>query len=217
VSSAAVTLDRSRATAGRIAARWARRRVGGEVLGAARAMAHEGLVIGTVGNVSARSRPGFVITPTRLAYDRIRVHDLVVVALDGRVLAGRRAPSREWPMHARIYDARPDVRAVVHTHSMYATAWSFRPRAGALPALEEAAYYGVGAVAVAPHAAAGGRLLADAAAGALGAGRAALLGSHGVIAVGQTVEQALVAARVVERQAAIAWLLEGRNPSQPLI
>jgi L-fuculose-phosphate aldolase len=192
----------------------ARRRAARAVVGAAREMAEAGLVIGTVGNVSARTPAGIAITPTRTPYGRMRARDLVFLDLDGAVLGGARAPSREWRLHIEIYLARPDVGAVVHTHSFYATAWSF---AGAhpLPQLEELAYYGIGRVEVSRDAPSGSADLARHAVVALGPRRAALLGSHGVVAVGADPADALVAARVVERQAAIAWLLSRDRSAVP--
>jgi L-fuculose-phosphate aldolase len=186
---------------------WARRRAAPGILAAGRAMAAEGLVIGTVGNVSARAGAGLVVTPTRMPYARTRARDLVVLDLDGEAMAGRRTPSREWRLHALIYRARPDVGAIVHTHSHYATAWSFRDEP--LPPLEESDYYGIGPVRISACSRAGGLELAEGAVAALGDGRAALLGQHGVVATGKTPEDALVIARVVERQASIAWLLAG--------
>lgn len=170
-------------------------------------MAAEGLVIGTVGNVSLRTAHGVLITPTRMPYNDMRPRDLVLLDLGGEVRSGRRTPSREWRLHTQIYRARHDVAAVVHTHSLYATAWSFRGD-DPLPALEEAEYYGLGCVRVSRGCAGSGEL-ADSAVAALGDGRAALLGSHGLVAVGPTADEALIAARIVERQASIAWLLYG--------
>jgi L-fuculose-phosphate aldolase len=183
-------------------------RSGRQVIAAARAMAREGLVIGTVGNVSFRTAQGVAITPTRTAYDRLRRRDLALLDLHGAVLAGRLAPSREWPLHTAVYRARPDVGAVVHTHSLHATAWSFRD-GEALPEVEELEYYAIGTVSVAPPAPAGSEALARGVVRALARGRAALLAGHGVIAVGDTPAEALQAALVVERQAALAWLLRG--------
>lgn len=180
------------------------RRARRNVVGAAREMARLGLVSGTIGNVSVRTPRGVLITPSRTPYERMRPRDLVRLGKDD----GEGTPSREWPLHLAIYGARPDVGAVVHTHSLHATAWSFRG-GGELPEVEELAYYGIGSVAVSPRAVAGSEELADHAVEALGAAGAALLGEHGVVAVGGSVADALTTAIVVERQATIAWLLEG--------
>jgi L-fuculose-phosphate aldolase len=177
------------------------------VIEAARAMAGDALVIGTVGNVSARTADGFLITPSRTHYDALAASDLPVITPDGPVPGNDTLPpSREWPLHAAIYRARPDVGAVVHTHSVHATAWSFLDEP-LFPVTEEIEYYGIGAVRTAPWNPAGSGDLGDCAAEALGTSLAVLLGRHGVVAVGATPDDALTVARVVEHQAQIAWLL----------
>lgn len=190
----------------------AARRVRRSVLGGARTLDRSGLVVGSVGNVSRRSGPRVWITPSRMPFSAMRARDLVALTLGGDVVRGRRPPSLETPLHLAIYAARPDVRAIVHTHSPYATAWSFL--GAPLPELlEEQAYYDVGAVPVAAAAPAGSGALAAAAAAALGDGRAALLGRHGVVAVGDDPAAAIVIAEVVERTAHAAWLLRADGAS----
>lgn len=179
-----------------------------DVLAAARAMAALDLVLATAGNVSARTERGLLITPTRMDYDAAAPDDLVLLDLDGRVLAGHRVPSREWPMHAAIYRMRPEAGAVIHTHSVHATAWSHLG-VPLEPQLEDSHYHGVGPVRTSAPAAAGSRELAEGVVRALHGSRAALLGGHGVVALGDTPAAALLAARVVERQARVAWLLRG--------
>ncbi|WP_210491452.1 class II aldolase/adducin family protein [Patulibacter sp. SYSU D01012] len=181
------------------------------VVTAARALLDEGHVVGSVGNVSARVGRELRITPTRAAYERMRPRDLVRVDLATGAVRGAGVPSRELPLHLALYRARPDVGAVVHTHSVAATAWSFLGEALA-PELEDLGYYDVGAVATAPAAPAGSAELARGAVAALGGGGAVLLGGHGVLTVGRTPEDAVVVARVVERQARVAWLLRGADP-----
>jgi L-fuculose-phosphate aldolase len=179
-----------------------------DVLAAARAMAALDLVLSTAGNVSARTERGLLITPTRMDYGEAVPDDLVQLDLDGAVLAGHRVPSREWPLHGAIYRARSDAGAVVHTHSVHATAWSHLG-VPLEPELEDSHYHAVGPVRTAAPAPAGSRALAAGAVRALHGSRAALLGGHGVVAIGDSPAAALLAARVVERQAQVAWLLRG--------
>lgn len=175
------------------------------VVVAARSMVRLRLVVGTVGNVSARVGSSFVITPTRTDYERVEPDDLPVVGLGPHDPS---APdcSRESPLHAAIYRARPDVGAIVHTHSVHATAWSFLNEPLG-PALEENEYYGTGAIRTSRPAPAGSQALGDQAVEALGNSAAVLLGRHGVAAVGATPGEALTIAQVVEVQAQVAWLL----------
>jgi L-fuculose-phosphate aldolase len=185
-----------------------------EIIAAGRDMVAAGAVVGTAGNVSARLRRGFLITPTRMAYDSVGAADLVALDLDGTVLQGDAEPSREWPLHAAIYRGRADVSSVVHTHSPHATAWSFLGE-DLLPEIEETAYYGIGRVMTSAPAPAGSRRLASHALAALGSSRALLLYRHGVVAVGDRPADALLAALVVEHHAQIAWLLRGGARAAP--
>jgi len=180
------------------------------VLTAGRTLVAEGLVIGTVGNVSARHGRELRITPTRRAYETMRRRDLVRVDSDsGLPLTADARPSRELPLHLAVYRARPDVAAVIHTHSVAATAWSFLD-APLEPELEDLAYYGIGPIRTAEPAPPGSDALARNVSHALGQSNAVLLGAHGVLAVGPTVADASIVAEVVEHQARVAWTLRGR-------
>jgi L-fuculose-phosphate aldolase len=181
------------------------------VVMAAREMARSGLVVGTVGNVSARLRDGFVITPTRVDYELVEPMDLAYVALSRRGPPPEANASREAPLHAAVYRARPDIGAVVHTHSVHATAWSFL-NVPLGPPIEEIEYYGIGEIRTSTPATAGSSALGENAVESLAGGAAVLLGRHGVVAVGRDPAEALTIARVVELQAQVAWLLR-RNTS----
>ena len=87
---------------------------------------HEGLFSGTSGNMSCylREEDLMIITPTSVRYDVMRAEDIVALRLDGTVVEGHLKPSSEWRMHAAVYEGCPDVNAVFHTHSPYATAFA---------------------------------------------------------------------------------------------
>jgi L-fuculose-phosphate aldolase len=190
----------------------ARTRTALSVVAAAREMHDRGLVVGTVGNVSARVEDRIQITPSRCEYRRTRPWQLAVTTLDGSVIRARRAPSRELPLHVAIYERRPDVAAVVHTHSPAAVAWSML--AEPLPPLtEEAEYYGFGHVATTPYAPSGSAALASGGAAGLAAGRAVLLERHGVVAVGSGPREALWTAAAVEHVARVALTVRFHRPS----
>jgi L-fuculose-phosphate aldolase len=155
-----------------------------------------GLVSGTEGNVSAREGQRVLITPSGLPYPAMTVDDLVALGLDGEVVAGQREPSSERRVHLAVYAARPDARALVHSHSAHATAWS-----------EHGAP--LGDIRTAPYAPAGSDEIAVAAVEALGDRRAVLLAGHGVLALGESPTAALDACADVERQAQVARLLRG--------
>jgi L-fuculose-phosphate aldolase len=92
-----------------------------ELCVALRRIAEGGLVRGTEGNASARDGDLVAISPSGLEYDTLRADDVCLVTLDGELVEGP-APSVELPMHLAVLAARPDVGAVVHTHSPRATA-----------------------------------------------------------------------------------------------
>ena len=87
----------------------------------------EGLVLLNWGNVSAidRDRNVLVIKPSGMAYDAMTAGAMVPVSLaDGKALEGELRPSSDTPTHRELYRAFPAIRAIVHTHSLYATAWA---------------------------------------------------------------------------------------------
>jgi L-fuculose-phosphate aldolase len=177
------------------------------VVETAREMLRLGLVTGSSGNVSTRDGDSVLITPAALAYEEMSEEDVVELgAADGEAVEEGARPSSERRVHMAIYRARPDVAAIVHTHSVHATAWSFldEPLDTGTEELQAAAG---GPVMTARHAPTGSDEIAAAAADALGERGAVLLGRHGVVAVGGSPAEALATAVVVERQAQMAWLL----------
>jgi L-fuculose-phosphate aldolase len=177
-----------------------------EIVAAGREMLRLGLVAGTSGNVSARDGDEVLITPTGLPYDEMEEDDVVALSLDGAVRRGSREPSSERRVHLALYAARPDAAALVHSHSVHATAWSFlgEPLDTGTEELEQAAG---GAVLTAPFAPTGSDEIAAGAVEALGGRRAVLLGRHGVLALAESPARALAVCVAVERQAQIALLL----------
>ncbi|UPY39077.1 class II aldolase/adducin family protein [Sediminicoccus sp. KRV36] len=153
------------------------------------------------GNVSQRLGGGFRITPSGLPYAALTGDALVDVALDGTVLAGERRPSSEWRLHAEIYAARPEVQAIVHTHSPRATALSCARR-GLPPFHYMIALAGGDDIRCSAYATFGTQALAEAAVVALAGRRACLLANHGVVALGTTLAAAETLAREVENLAA---------------
>jgi L-ribulose-5-phosphate 4-epimerase len=85
-----------------------------------------GLAIYTFGNVSAldAERGVIAIKPSGVAYDELKVDDLVVLDLEGRIVEGRLRPSSDTPTHLLLYRNWKGIGGVVHTHSTYATGWA---------------------------------------------------------------------------------------------
>lgn len=163
-----------------------------------------GLSRGTSGNVSARAGDGMVVTPSALRYEVMELRDVVYADLDGRTLEGDRKPTTEWPMHAAIYQARPDIDAVVHTHATFCTTLATLRRG--IPAFHYmVAMAGGDSIRCAPYATFGTPELAHAAVQALQDRRACLLANHGMVALGPSPEAALDLAVEVETLAEIYW------------
>lgn len=161
------------------------------------------LVAGTWGNISVRSDDGarIFITPSGQPYDELIPEDIVVVDVAGNIVEGCR-PSSELALHLAIYSARPDVRAVVHTHSLFATACAVDGEP-IPPCLEELVQAVGGGVEVAEYALPGTPALATSAVFALGDRSAVLLANHGVAACGPSLKEALLVAELVEKAAQI--------------
>ncbi|MEO6502772.1 MAG: class II aldolase/adducin family protein [Jatrophihabitantaceae bacterium] len=164
-----------------------------------------GLVRGTSGNVSVRdpASGAIAITPTGLAYAGMRDSDVAVLSPDGDQLDGALRPTSEVALHLGVYRARPDVGAVVHTHSMFAT--TFAVLGEQIPPVHYLIVRAGEAVPVAPYARYGTAQLAESCVRALGAGFAVLLANHGVVAVEADLNAAMAVAEAVEYTAELAW------------
>jgi L-fuculose-phosphate aldolase len=174
------------------------------VLRAAREMSARGLSRGTSGNVSARVDDGMWATPSAVPYAVMDLRDLVLLDLEGRKQRGDRKPTTEWPMHAAIYRARPDARAVVHAHAPFCTTLSTLRRD--IPAFHYmVAVAGGDSIRCASYATYGTPELAAAAVDALRDRRACLLANHGMVALGDSPAAALELATEVETLAELYW------------
>jgi L-fuculose-phosphate aldolase len=158
--------------------------------------AARGLIVGSSGNVSARTPDGMVITPS--GGDPETVTDLVPVSLDGTVLAGGiGTPSSEWPMHAAVYRECPEAAFVVHTHADACTALACL--GSGLPAFHYmVVQFGGADVRCAPYVTFGTPALAERAAEAIRGRSACLLANHGMIVCAATAREALSRAVLLE-------------------
>jgi L-ribulose-5-phosphate 4-epimerase len=97
-----------------------------EVLDANLELVRKGLVLYTFGNASGISRKKslVVIKPSGVSYDRLRLADLVVTDLNGKIVEGKLRPSSDLPTHLILYKAFPAIGGISHSHSEYATSWA---------------------------------------------------------------------------------------------
>jgi len=156
---------------------------------------------GKSGNFSVRTDGGMLITPTGIAWRDLVADDIVEVSHDGSVRAGQRLPSSEWRLHLGIYTAREDARAVMHAHSLHATALACLHRS--IPAFHYMiAEFGGDRVACSAYATYGSEELAHLAVKALGPRHACLMANHGAITLGESLRQAIDRALSLEALAA---------------
>jgi len=180
-----------------------------EVLEAVRRIVDARIVAGSSGNVSRRIATAegdlFAVTASRVPYHRFGIDDVLVVDAEVEPIIGDGIPSSESLSHMAVYAARPDVGAVIHTHSVYASA--FAVAGMPIPCvLDEQVVTLGGAVEVAPYGASASQDLADNAVGALGERAAVLLRHHGVIGVGADLDEAVAVVELVERVAKVRLL-----------
>jgi L-fuculose-phosphate aldolase len=183
-----------------------------ELVAVGQALDAAGLVPNKSGNVSARSAGGFLITPAGMPYADLVPGAMVEVPLAGVPAAAGPRPSSEWRMHGAIYAARPEVAAIVHTHSPRATALACAGRG--IPPFHYMIALAGGAIRCMPYATFGTPELAARALAGLADRRATLLANHGVIAVGESLRAAQAVAVEVENLAGqyLALLAAGLEP-----
>lgn len=194
-----------------------------EIIDYALKLSRAGLNVNSSGNLSVRfdspEGKGFLITPTGLPYDETEPEDLVRILFTDNgcyKAVGSRQPSSEWNLHAFLYQTRPDINAVVHTHSPYATM---------LSCLDEAIppfHYMVAAVGgdtlpCVPYATFGSVALAEGCRDTLGKDRlGCLLSHHGSVAAGRNLKQAYAVALEIESLARM-WMNLKQIGGCPLI
>jgi len=168
-------------------------------------MARQGLATGSSGNISIRWSEGFLITASGIPYDTLKVEQIIETDLEGNAVSGDGDPSSEWRMHAAIYASRPDVEAIVHTHSLHATAAAIALNVLPIPHDEGKIFFG-SSVPVSKHHAPGGWELAQSVAETLSGGQLVLISHHGAVGVGATLEEAFTAAVKLEEIAKLYLL-----------
>jgi len=148
-----------------------------------------GLNRGSTGNLSHRLGDGMLITPTGMGAADCGPDDLVWLGFDG-TLRGAWKPSSEWHFHQALYEARPELQAVVHTHATHATALACLRRP--LPAFHYmVAVAGGTDVRCAPYHLFGTPELSQAVVQVMQGRKAALLATHGLVTAGATLREAM--------------------------
>ena len=160
-------------------------------------------IMGTWGNVSARlDEKSILITPSGFEKDVLKPSDLLIIDLNGKIVKGKWKPSVETPLHLAIYRVRDDVNAVIHTHSFFGTLFAVLGQP--IPVLTAQFASTVGhEIPVTRYVRSGTEELAEEVVRTLKNGLAVLLGKHGVLVVGNSLEHAYQIAIDVEQEAKI--------------
>jgi L-fuculose-phosphate aldolase len=173
------------------------------LLNASRKLVEQGLNRGSSGNASVRCGKYILITPSALPVSAMSESDMVLIDADGQTLKGGK-PSSEWRFHCDILRARPEIGAVLHAHSTFAT--TLACLRCEVPAVHyHVAFAGGDSIRCAPYAIFGEQDLSDHALDALKDRKACLLANHGMIALGRDLDEAFSIAQEVEFLCEIYW------------
>ena len=162
------------------------------IVEACREMNAMGLNQGTSGNISVRFGDRLLISPSAIKYERMMPEMVATLPVRGEYGAwnGPLKPSTEWRFHLDIYRKRPEVGAVVHLHSPFATILAICRKS--IPACHYMiAAFGGDDIRCSGYACFGTKALSDLALEALEGRNGCLLGNHGMITVGPTLDKAI--------------------------
>lgn len=179
-----------------------------------------GLNKGTSGNASVRFGDGFLVTPSGVPIEEMTAASMVNMQFDGSFEAHTELkdlkPSSEWRFHRDILANRPEINAVIHTHSMFATTLACLHKE--IPPFHYMiAVAGGDTIRCTPYALFGSQALSDKALIALTDRKACLLANHGMIALGADLDDALAITIEVENLCEQYWRILQVNPNPPLL
>jgi L-fuculose-phosphate aldolase len=166
------------------------------------------LVAGSWGNISVKLADGvYAVTPSGRGYANQKPEDIIVIDDACNTLDGELTPSSESKLHTAIYNACPEAKAIIHTHSIYASALAAMRKP--VPAIIEDIVQIIGGrVNCAEYALPGTQELADNAVAALNGRKAVLLANHGAVCWGKSLEDALIVSEILEKAAQIAIICQ---------
>jgi L-ribulose-5-phosphate 4-epimerase len=179
-----------------------------QVVETAQELTRKGYLMATGGNLSLRvqDQSAIAITPSNYDYMKMKPEDVCILDMDTNILEGHLPPSVESELHIAIYQVRPDVNVIVHTHQVYASALTLIR--APIPALfdEQARFLGRG-VEIIPYAPSGtGFLKKTVAKYVKNHNNAFLMQNHGALCFGTDLERAVHNVEILEK-CSLAWLL----------
>lgn len=173
-----------------------------------RSLFERGLTAGSSGNISVKHDDFYLMTPTNSCLGFLDPDRLAKLDLSGELVSGD-PPTKELPLHFAFYETRPSARAVVHLHSTYSTALSclndIDPE-DAVPPITPYVVMRVGRVPVVPYTRPGSPDVAIHIRAKAGKHAAILLGNHGPVVAGSSLEAAVYALEELEETAKLVLL-----------
>lgn len=188
-----------------------------QVLDAILEAVDQGLIHGTSGNIALRDEEEDVvaITPSGISYRNMKPEEIAIVDLNGKWLEGPFKPSSEVPMHTAVMRARPDVRATVHTHSMFATIMAMGEKTELKPVTPPQCEFAP--VGIVPFTMPGSNDVADRVVETLGDfKKACLIKNHGMFTCGRDMKAAMHATVYVEEMAKTVYYAKLLGVYEPM-
>jgi len=175
-----------------------------------------GLNHGASGNCSFRDKESFLITPTGIDSSKLTTDMMVRMSLSGNLPhpESKYQPSSEWQFHQAILEKYPEINAVIHTHSVFASSLSVLGQD--IPAFHYMiAVAGGDSVRCAPYAMFGTKELSDNILEAIRDRKACLISNHGLVAIGEDLNEAFDIAEEVEHLSRL--FMEAKKIGEPIL
>mgnify|MGYP001271715586 FL=1 len=166
-----------------------------------RIVAHQ-LNSGLDGNISVRSTRGMFITASGVDKEFISADDVIKISFDGTLLNGNKKPSTEFKLHSAIYNNRPDINAIIHTHPRYTTAFAAAGKTISTNCFPEV-FLSLGKVPICPYATPSTDEVPESIVPNLNGTMALILANHGAVALGKSLDDAFYKMLKLEHTASI--------------
>lgn len=176
-----------------------------EIIRFGRKLVERRLTVGTGGNLSffVRDRDIVLVTPSGIDYFDMDPGDIVMTSPEGNIINSYRNPTTELDLHLALYSLRPDVNAVIHSHSIFAT--TLASLGWEIPAFSYLVALIGDRVPLAPYDTFGSKGLAEKVSSAIGAYKGILMENHGQISVGKDLTSAFSVAETIEFLSELYW------------
>lgn len=176
----------------------------------AHSLFERGKTSGSTANMSFCDGDKIYVTGSGTCFGTLKKEEFAVIDLDGNYIAGRK-PSKEYPLHLSLYQAREEVGAVIHTHSFYSTIWSCLRHENEQDCIPQYTPYlkmKLGTVGLIPYEKPGSEELFQAFRERISFSDGYLLKNHGPVVGGKTLNDAFFALEEMEESAKVAWTLK---------